>query len=287
MMAIRPWRLLIPLVGLCVLSLRAHSQPIPQDSVSRLIAAIPDSQVRRLLQTAAHSPGLAGVLARMLSYEAPLAARRTTGVAFPLQHFGPPRIPDSALADVRPYSTNPIIGYRGGYVITDTALGRLVGQLDSIATPFQLFYKLPENRKLPNVRPGMRLQLRLIDEAYGMSRHRTVFLTNEAGTPVLLYYSDGGPRPHQFLLTDPPIRITQQTGGRGGRGGGGGAAASAVNVELGGQAANGLRPGQRGQIEWQGRRFEVVVLESAVSASPNPSAEGDRYHVTVLVSALP
>lgn len=265
-------------LGLVILASPIYAQRPGQDALNRFIAAIPDSQVRRFWQDAARSSGLGSIVGQLVSNGRPVAARRLAQVSFPRQEFRPPRIAQSELADVRPYSSNPITEYRGRYVVTTVEPGHLTGRLDSITTPFELFYKLPENLPLAHVSPGTQLQLQLIDDSYGMSRHRKVFLTSESGTPLLLYYSDGSGTPYRVTLTDPPIQIAQQPSGRGG--------AFTVSISLAGQSTDGLRAGQRATMGSQGRRYEAVVLESAAGRT-DPEAEGDRYHVTILIYALP
>ena len=266
-------------VALGVLAFPMHAQTTTRDSLNRLLAVIPDSQLRRLLQTASQSGVSSSLLVRLFSYDTPVVALQTTGVNFPRRQVRPPRIDDSVLADVRPFSTNPIAEYRGGYLVTEAALGHITGRLDSIATPFELYYKLPDNGQLSNIRPGARLQLRLIDDAYGMSLRRTVFLSTATGAPLLLYYSDGGYAPHRLTLEDPPLQITQRQ-----------VTADApyvVVVSLAGQTTRGLRAGERASVATPTQRFNVVTLESAAAPRRLPGAEGDSYHVTVLIYALP
>jgi hypothetical protein len=262
---------------LVLMALPADAQPSSDSALLRILSAIPDSQARRFWRDAARSSDLARMAAQMMSFERPVTPRRIARINPRALQFQPPLIPDSALADIVPFSTNPIAAFRGRFLVTSVARGRVTGRLDNHPTPFELYYKLPASRTLPNVRPGSPLELRLLDDSYGMSRRRRILLKSEAGALLLWYFSDGSNTPYRLRLTDPPILIAQQQ--REPR------SVSTVDFSLGGQSTVSLRPGQSATVTWQGRRYEVVVLES-VTGPRSRESEGDAYHVTVLLYAL-
>lgn len=256
----------------------AHGQQSRAATVERLIRSIPDERTQQFLRVAAAN----GLLERVLDVILPqnqFVTRTNARVPVARQQSNRPRIPASVLADVRPFSETPVIQAAGPFRVLSSRPGLIVGRVADKPDPVELFYKLPENRQVIGVPPNSVLTITLRDETFGMAQHREVTLLAGDGRPLLYFLSDGSPRPYARSVASQTLRIVQQAPDATGR--------APVSIAGTGFAPQVIRVGSRTVVGPVGRQSEFVLLESSVPSEASRSSEGDAYHVTILMYALP
>jgi hypothetical protein len=241
------------------------------DRIEQILAAVPDSAMRRRWQAASDSGRLPPLAKLHLPDSARLTRRPLPAAAARRQP--PASVAPGSVADVRVRAGRPLRSYRGAFTLATVTAGRLAGQLED-GTALELLYKLPDSAALAVLQVGQ-YQLAIRDEVVNESRRREIILRRPSGATVLWYIADGGANPYRRRFEDLSLTLEQVAPDSGRR--------APLRVALG-ASREVLRVGQRGTLRDAEGPVRVVVLSSFWTDAERTSGlvEGDRYHVVIL-----
>lgn len=246
-------------------------------SVEQALASVPDTALRARWRAAFAEGRIAPLESLRVSGPAVAAREPARAKEDSTPQSAPRALPAGTLADVRVYSTEPLLNYQGSLHVTSSEPGRLTGRLDK-GDAITLLYRIPAPPGAAPFKDSV-FELSLRQEIVGASLRLEIRLSNARGLQ-LFFLSDGETgKPYARKFTDPPLALRQRPPDGNGT--------AALETAYSGRSFL-ARPGDHRSVGEGASRLGFYLLSNLYSPSGRSrESDGDAYHVRLMLYRTP
>jgi hypothetical protein len=258
----------------CAVTTESQLKPI-----DKVLTGVPDPAMKERWRNADAAGALPPINA-VPAAKQPVALRRPVWVQVAAAEPSRPVIAAQAIVAAQPFSRVPVTQYDGAFQITSHRPGVLIGTLKDRTEPLELYYRLPRQKQLLDIKEKIVLNLKLRDEVVDTALQRRVILHTAQGTTPFVFIAEGSQQPYRQTIEELKLTVEQLPADEAPK-----EVAQHPFVKLTyGDASLTLKPGERGKLGEGERALEAYLLESlAIEPQLTLLREGQPYYVNVIL----